>query len=131
MKSGNGPLSRVSFHLKSLPTFSWRDKKVNLFLSLVGPDLDDGGPELEVGLVHLLGGAHLDAEVLPDQREEGRREVDHALVVNRLVHPDQLLEGQPVRTLGPEAQGRVHVLQHVVHLRVVDPTPEIQTRFKL
>ena len=49
--------------------------------------------------------------------------MDGAVLVNGLVHPDELLEGQPVRALAPEAQGRVHVLQHVVHLRVVDPAP--------
>ena len=49
-----------------------------------------------------------------------------AVLVDGLVHADELLEGQPVGTLAAEAEGRVHVLQHVVHLRVVDPPPAAQ-----
>ena len=63
-------------------------------------------------------------EVLPDEREERRREVHHALVVDRLVHADELLEGEAVGTLGAEPQRRVHVFQHVVHLSVIDSPPE-------
>ena len=40
---------------------------------------------------------YLDIEVLPDKREEGGGEVDLALPVQRHVHPDQLLVGQPGR----------------------------------
>ena len=46
----------------TLYTFSRRNEQVDLLLALVGPHLDDGRPELEVGLVHLLGRPHLDAE---------------------------------------------------------------------
>ena len=81
------------------------------------------GHSLTTYLVHLLRRPHLDAQVLPDEREQGGGEVDHALVVDRLIHSDQLLESESVRALGPEAQRRIHVLQHVVHLRVVDPAP--------
>lgn len=42
--------------------------------------------------------------------------------------PYEFLESQPVRTLAAEPEGRVHVLQHVVHLRVVDPTSIKSTR---
>ena len=49
--------------------------------------------------------------------------MDRAVVVNGLVHADQLLEGESVGTLAAEPEGRVHVLQHVVHLRVVDAAP--------
>ena len=73
------------------------------------------GAILVNGLVH--------PAYLAYQSEESGGEVDGAVLVNGLVHPDELLEGQPVRALAPEAQGRVHVLQHVVHLRVVDPAP--------
>ena len=62
-------------------------------------------------------------EVLSDECEERGGEVDHALVVDGLVHADELLEGEAVGALGAEPQRRVHVLQHVVHLRVVDPAP--------
>ncbi len=47
--------------------------------------------------------------------------------VDGLVHADELLKGEPVRALAAEAEGWVHVLQHVVHLRVVDPAPGIGT----
>ena len=36
--------------------------------------------------------------------------------------PDELLVGEPVGALAAEPERRVHVLQHVVHLRVVDGT---------
>ena len=44
-----------------------------------------------------------------------------------LIHPDQLFEGQSVRALGAEAQGGIHVLQHIIHLRVVN-TPSKQNK---
>ena len=50
-------------------------------------------------LIHLLCRPHLDVQVLSDEREEGCCEVDLALVVQRHVHPDQLLVGQAVRAL--------------------------------
>ena len=68
----------------------------------------------------LLMSEGLTMMMIPDECKERRGEVDLALVVQRHVHPDQLLVGQPVRTLGPEPQRWIHVLQHVVHLRVVD-----------
>lgn len=40
------------------------------------PALDDGGPQLDVGLVHLARLSHVDAEVLPDEGEQRRREVN-------------------------------------------------------
>ena len=36
----------------------------------------------------------------------------------------------PVGTLAAEAEGRVHVLQHVVHLGVVNSPPEVEERKK-
>ena len=60
---------------------------------------------------------------LSDEGEERGGEVDRAVVINGLVHADQLLEGESVRALAAEPEGRVHVLQHVVHLRVVDAAP--------
>ena len=50
--------------------------------------------------------------------------MNHALVVNRLIHPDQLFERQPIRTFGTESQRRIHILEHVVHLCVVNPAPD-------
>ena len=96
-------------------------QEVDLVPSGERPQLHDGLPQLHVRLVHLLRRPHLDAQVLPDQSEEGGGEVDLPLGVHRHVHPDQLLVRQPVRALAAEAEGRVHVLQHVVHLGVVDP----------
>jgi hypothetical protein len=52
--------------------------------------------------------------------------VHHALVVDGLVHADELLEGQAVGALGAEAQRGVHVLQHVIHLGVVDAAPALR-----
>ena len=76
-----------------------------------------------VDLIHLFSSPHFDAQVLPDEGEQRGREVDHSLVVDRLVHSDQFFESEPVRTLGPEAQRRIHVLQHVVNLGVVNAAP--------
>jgi hypothetical protein len=74
-------------------TFSWWHEQINLFLALVGPNFDDGLPQLKVSLVHFFGRTHLNAQVLPDQGKEGSGKVDHALVVDWLVHSNQLLEG--------------------------------------
>jgi hypothetical protein len=57
------------------------------------------------------------------QGEECGCKVHSPILINGLVHPDELLEGQPVRALAPAPQGRVHVLQHVVHLGVIDSAP--------
>ena len=71
---------------------------------------------------HCYCGDHfVDDNHFSDQGKEGGGEVDLPLGVHRHVHPDQLLVRQPVRALTAEAEGRVHVLQHVVHLGVVDP----------
>ena len=40
------------------------------------PALDDGGPQLDVGLVHLAALAHVDVEVVADEGEQRRGEVD-------------------------------------------------------
>ncbi len=77
-------------------------------------------PQLLVRLVHLLGGAHLDAQVLANERKERRGEVHLALLGDGHVHANQLLVGEPVGALVAEAERRVHVAQHVVHLRVVN-----------
>ena len=47
-----------------------------------------------------------------------------SVLVYRLIHPDEFLESQSVRTLAAEPERGVHVLQHVVHLGVVDPPSE-------
>ncbi len=108
-----------------------RNQELDLLLGRERPHLDHGLPELDVGLVHFLGRPHLDAQVLPDQGEQRRREVDLALLVERHVHPDQLLVRQPVGTLRPEPQGRVHVLQHVVHLGVMNSSAENQNKYQI
>lgn len=66
--------------------------------------------------------SHLYAEIFPDKREQGRGKVDLPVHVDGHVHSYQFLVGQPIRTLVAEAQRRIHVLQHVVHLGVVDLT---------
>lgn len=50
--------------------------------------------------------------------------MDCSVIVYWLVHPDQFLEGQAVRTLASKAKRRINVLQHVIHLRVVNTAPE-------
>ena len=62
-------------------------------------------------------------EVDPDQREEGAREVNLTLHVDRHVHPDQSLVGEKVRTLAAEPQRRVDLLQQSEHVHVVDLAP--------
>ena len=52
---------------------SWH-QQLNLFPLGVRPALDDGRPQLNVGLVHLAGLPHVDLQVLPDQSKEGCRE---------------------------------------------------------
>ena len=62
-----------------------------------------------------------------DLAYEGKKrccEVDCSVIVYWLVHPDQFLEGQAVRTLASKAKRRINVLQHVIHLRVVNTASE-------
>ena len=106
-----------------LLTSSSRHQELNLLLGGEGPHLEDGLAQLHVRLVHLLRRPHLDAQVLPDQGEEGGGEVDLALVVQRHVHPNQLLVGQAIRAFGSEAQRGIHILEHVIHFGIVDPSP--------
>ena len=51
-------------------------------------------------------------------------EVDCSVIVYWLVHPDQFFEGQAVRTLASKAKRRINVLEHVIHLRVINTAPE-------
>lgn len=67
-----------------------------------------------------LTASHLDVKILADQREQGGGEVDFPVRVRRHVHPDELLVGEPIRALVTKPQRRVHVLEHVVHLGVMD-----------
>jgi len=67
---------------------------------------------------------YLDAEVLPDEGEEGGGEVDPPLPVQGHVHADEPLVGHLVGALLPEPEGRVDVLQQLHGLRVVDGAPE-------
>ena len=71
------------------------------------PGLLNGGPELLVGLVHLLHAPHEDLQVDPNEGEECGLEVDFALLVHRHVHPDEPLVGQQVGALRAETKGRV------------------------
>lgn len=45
------------------------------------------------------------------------------IIVYWLIHSYQLLESQPVWTLAAEPKRRIHVLQHVIHLRIVNTAP--------
>ena len=57
--------------------------------------------------------------------------MDCSVIVYWLVHPDQFLEGKAVRTLASKAKRRINVLQHVIHLRVVNTAPEKKENVKL
>ena len=87
------------------------------------PGLLDGGPQLLVGLVHLLHAPHEDLQVDPDEGEERGLEVDLPLLIHRHVHPDQALVGQQVRALAAEAQGRVYLSEEWQEVGVVDQAP--------
>ena len=50
--------------------------------------------------------------------------MDCPVIIYWLVHPDQLLESQAVRTLASKSERGINILQHVVHLRVVNTAPE-------
>lgn len=67
-----------------------------------------------------LTSSHFYIEILADQGEQSGGEVHLQVDVHRHVHPDKLLVGKPVRTFVSKPQRRIHVLQHVVHLRVMD-----------
>ena len=50
--------------------------------------------------------------------------MDSPIIIYWLIHPYQLLESQPVGTLATEPKRRVHVLQHIIHLGIVNTAPE-------
>ena len=52
------------------------NEEIDFISFCVRPALDDGRPQLDVCLVHLAGLAHVDLQVLADQREQRRREVN-------------------------------------------------------
>lgn len=102
------------------------------------PYLSDGDAKLLIGLVHFvscfvrkisidkarftnqvhLTRSHFDAEILADESEQRRSEVHLAISVHGHVHSNKFFVRQTVRALVAEAERRVHVLQHVEHLRV-------------
>ena len=88
-----------------------------------GPHLHDGGAQLEVGLVHLRALPHVDLQVVADEGEEGGGEAHPPLLVDGHVHPDEALVGHLVRTLLPEPERRVDVLQQLQRLGVVNSAP--------
>jgi len=59
-----------------------------------------------------LTASHFYAEILANEGKQRCREVHLAVTVHRHIHPDGALVAKPQR--------RIHILQHVVHLRVVD-----------
>ena len=106
---------------KSLHTCGPGYQEVNLPIPFdERPDPPDGRPQLLVGLVHLVHGADEDAEVDADEGEEGRSEVDLALLVDGHVHADETLVGEEVGALVAEAERGVDLLEQGEHVRVVD-----------
>lgn len=67
----------------------------------------------------MLTASHFYAEVLAYQGEQRGAEVNLAVTVHRHIHSDEFLVRQPVRALVTKPQRRVHVLQHVIYLRVM------------
>ena len=86
-------------------------------------NLHDGGPQLQVSLVHLGALSHVDLQIVPDQSEESCGEGNPAFLVDRHVHPDQSLVGHLVRTLLPESQRRINILQHLQGFCIVNLPP--------
>ena len=70
--------------------------------------------------------APLKSRYLSDESKERRGEVNCPVLVYRLIHPDEFLESQSVWTLAAEPERRIHILQHVVHLGVVNPPSELE-----
>lgn len=64
--------------------------------------------------------SHFDIEILANQGEQSGSEVHLQVHVHRHVHPDELLIGKPVWTFVTKPQRWIHVLEHVVHLGVMD-----------
>jgi len=67
-----------------------------------------------------LTASHFYAEILANEGEQRCREVHLAVTVHWHIHPDELFVRKPIRALVAKPQRRIHILQHVVHLRVVD-----------
>ena len=82
-------------------------------------------------LVHLRTLPDVDLEIVADEGEERGGEGNPPLLVYGHVHPDEALVGHLVRTLLPEPERRINVLQHLQRLGVVDLTPAIKANFKL
>ena len=64
--------------------------------------------------------SHLNAEIFPDQGKECRCEIDFPVNINGHVHPDKFLISESIWTLITESQWGIHILEHVVHLRIVN-----------
>lgn len=67
-----------------------------------------------------LTASHFYAEILTNEGEQRCSKVHFAVAVHRHIHPDELLVREPIRALVAKPQRWIHILQHVVHLRVVN-----------
>ena len=83
-------------------------EEVNLAGPGDGPDLHDGGAQLQVCLVHLRTLPNVDLQVVSDKGEERGGEGDPTLLVYWHVHP----EGQRVL----EECGKVDFVSQTLHL---------------
>lgn len=72
-----------------------------------------------------ITGSHFDIQILPDEGEEGRSEVDFTIVVDGHVHSNKFFVGEAIWTFVAEPQRWIHVLKHVVHFSVMDFTARI------
>ena len=53
-----------------------RNEKIDFVAFRVRPTFDDCRPQLDVCLIHLARLAHVDLQIVPDQREDGRGEMN-------------------------------------------------------
>lgn len=67
-----------------------------------------------------LTASHLYAEVFAYQSEQCGGEVHFTVIVHWHIHSDEFLVREAIRAFIAKSQRRVHILQHVVHFRIVD-----------
>ena len=86
-------------------------KEVNLATSGDRPHLHDGGPQLQVRLVHLRRLADVDLQIIADQSKQRGCEGYTPLLVYWHIHPYQTLVSHLVWALLTKTKRRVNVLQ--------------------
>ena len=98
------------------------NQQFNFFFSSKRPDFKNGISQLHVCLIHFFSRSHFDAKVFSNQGKKRCGKIDLTLLVQWHIHSYQFFVGQTVWTFGSEPEWRIHILQHVVHFRVVNTT---------